>query len=283
MNVLVIGGTRFMGRHLVNELINQGQKVTIATRGVTKDDFLNKVDRLIIDRFNEKSIKDNLSNKFFDIVFDSLAYCSNDVKILLDHINCKRYVMISTTAVYKKHINTKEEEFDPLTNPLIWCERNEFPYEEVKRQAESALFQEYPDIESAAVRFPFVIGNDDYTKRLSFYIDHIVNQKPMFVDNFDKQMAFVRSDEAGKFLASFTVNGFSGAVNGASEGTISIKDIAAYLEKKTKKAPVLTWEGEKAPYNGVPEYSINIDKAKALGYKFSPLKTWIHELIDEYI
>ncbi len=42
MNILVIGGTRFMGKHLVLELIKSGHKVTIATRGRTADPFARK-------------------------------------------------------------------------------------------------------------------------------------------------------------------------------------------------------------------------------------------------
>ena len=283
MKVLVIGGNRFIGKNLVYDLIKNGYSVTIATRGKTEDPFGDSVKRIVFNRLDESSIKSNLSEEYFDVVFDSLAYCSNNVKILLNHIRCGRYVMISTTAVYKKHMDTKEDEFNPFEKELIWCGRNDFPYDVIKRQAECALFQHYSHIKSVAVRFPFVIGEDDYTKRLFFYVEHVLNRKPMFIDNYEKQMAFVRSDEAGKFLASFAANDFTGQINGASDGTISVKDIAEYVEGKTGTRPILFFDGEKAPYNGETEYSINTDKAKQLGFQFSPLKTWIYELIDYYI
>ena len=38
-----------------------------------------------------------------------------------------------------------------------------------------------------------------------------------------------------------------------------------------------------APYNGDPEFSINTDKAKALGFEFTDIHDWIYELIDYYI
>ncbi|MCK9618884.1 MAG: NAD-dependent epimerase/dehydratase family protein, partial [Lentimicrobiaceae bacterium] len=219
-----MGGTRFMGKHLIKSLITRGYTVTIATRGITSDGFKDSVNRVLINRTDADSIKNILSGTFYDVVFDSLAYCSNDVKYVLDSINCKKYVTISTTAVYDKHIDTKEYEFNPLKKPLVWCNRTDFPYDEIKRQVECAIYQEYPHIHSVSVRFPFAIGPDDYTKRLYFYIDHIINQKPMFIDYYDNQMAFVRSDEAGKFLAVFAENNFCGAINGASEQTISLKD-----------------------------------------------------------
>lgn len=39
MNILVIGGTRFFGIHMVNELLTAGYDVTIATRGKASDSF----------------------------------------------------------------------------------------------------------------------------------------------------------------------------------------------------------------------------------------------------
>ena len=76
---------------------------------------------------------------------------------------------------------------------------------------------------------------------------------------------------------------FCGAINGSSEGTISIREIIDYVEEKTGVKAVISKEGDEAPYNGEPEYSINTDQAKKLGYRFSTLKDWIFELLDYYI
>lgn len=283
MKILVIGGTRLMGRHLVSELLKKGHQVTIATRGLSKDPFGDSVHRIIFDRTKEESIRSQFSGLCFDVVFDSLAYCSEDIRILLDHLSCKRYIMISTTAVYNKHMDTKESEFDPLSGEVKWCGRGDFPYDEIKRQAERALFQNYPHLSSVAVRFPFVLGEDDYTNRLRFYVEHMISGQPMNIDNYAKQMAFVRSDEAGKFLAFFAENEFAGQINGASDGTISIKEIAEYAERKTGKKPLLSGNGDKAPYNGETEYSINTQRARELGFQFTPLRDWIFDLLDGYI
>ena len=39
MNILVIGGTRYFGIHMVNKLLEQGHDITIATRGKTPDSY----------------------------------------------------------------------------------------------------------------------------------------------------------------------------------------------------------------------------------------------------
>ena len=284
MNILVIGGTRFFGIPMIEELLKSGHDVTIATRGLSADSFGSRVKRLILDRTDAQSVRDALSGRRFDVIIDKLAYCSNDIKSVMDAADFDQYIQMSTTAVYEpKHINTVESDFDALSKELIWCGRPDFPYAEIKRQAECALWQQYPDRNWIAVRYPFVIGKDDYTQRLLFYVEHVMKSIPMFIDNLDCRMGFIRSDEAGKFLAFLAGKDFRGAVNGASDGTVSVREILNYVEQKTGKKAVIETGGDPAPYNGEPEYSINTDKANALGFRFSRLRDWIYDLLDYYI
>jgi hypothetical protein len=191
---------------------------------------------------------------------------------------------MSSTAIYEpKHWNTLEEDFNPLQKELIWCSRMGFSYEEIKRQAECALWQVYKNKKPIAVRYPFAIGKDDYTKRLLFYIEHTMNGIPMYIDNIDCQMSYIKSDEAGKFLAFLADKDFTGAINGSANGTISLREILNYVKYKTGKKAIIEKNGVKAPYNGESEYSINTDKAKSIGYIFSDLNDWIYELLDYYI
>lgn len=284
MEILVLGGTRFFGIHMVDALLEAGHDVTIATRGKVEDDFGDRVKRIVFERTSAESVKESIGDRHYDVVIDKLAYCSNDIKYVMDAVNCDKYIHTSTTAVYEpKHINTLEEEFDVYGKELVWCDRQAFPYDEIKRQAEYALYQIYPGKNWAAVRFPFVIGEDDYTERLLFYVEHTMKAIPMHIDNLECQMGFIRSDEAGKFMAFLAEQDFKGAINGSTKGTISVKEIIEYVEEKTGTHAVLSDEGEEAPYNGEPDYTINTDIAAELGFTFSNLKDWIYELLDYYI
>lgn len=179
MNILVIGGTRFFGIHMVNELLTAGYDVTIATRGKASDSFGDKVKRIFLERTKEESVREALSGTHYDVVIDKIAYCSNDIKYVMDVIDCDKYIYMSSTSVYNpKHINTVEADFDGIENELIWCDRKAFPYEQIKRQAECALWQQYPEKNWIAVRYPFAIGKDDYTKRLLFYVEHTMKSIP---------------------------------------------------------------------------------------------------------
>ena len=284
MNILVIGGTRFFGIHMVNELLTKGHDITIATRGNAIDEYGNRVRRIVIERTSEASMKKALSGMRYDVVIDKIAYCSNDIKYVMEAVDCDKYILMSSTAVYEpKHMNIVESDFDGSSRELIWCDRKDFSYTELKRQAECALWQKYSDRNWIAVRYPFVIGKDDYTKRLLYYVEHTMKSIPMNIDHLDYQMGYIRSEEAGKFIAFLVDKDIRGAVNGSSKGTISIREIIEYVEKKTGIKAVTDKTGENAPYNGEPEYSINTEKAESLGFRFSTLQDWIYELLDYYI
>ena len=284
MKILVIGGTRFFGIHTVNALLEKGHEVTIATRWNTPDSYGDKVKRICVERTDAQSLKEQLGGIYYDVVIDKLAYCSNDIKNVQEVINCGKYIHMSSTAVYNpKRMNTVEEDFNGVAGALVWCNRDAYSYDEIKRQAEYALWQQYPERSWVAVRYPFVIGQDDYTNRLEFYVEHVIKGIPMYIDNIDAQMSFIGSREAGEFMAFLVDKDFTGAVNGAAYGTISIREILTYVEGKTSAKAILSEDGDPAPYNGEPPYSINTQKAESLGYTFTELKNWIYELLDEYI
>jgi len=285
VNILVIGGTQFIGVHLVKQLLASGHEVTIATRGRAKDIFGKAVNRLTIERTDSERISYALSGKFYDVVYDSQAYSSNEIKYLLDAVTCGKYIETSTVSVYYPNFKPKlsESDFDPRRYPLKWCSRNDFGYDEIKRQAECAMFQAYSHISCVAVRFPLVIGEDDYTGRLYFYVEHIVKSMPMCIDNLNAKMEFVMSCEAGKFLAWLADKNFCGSINAANYGSISLAEIIKYVESKCGTNAIISDNGTQAPFNGFPDYGLNLEEAGRIGYTFPNLTAQLHNLLDMYI
>lgn len=283
MHILILGGTRFFGKHVVRTALERGHDVTIGTRGRTADDFGSAVRRIRLDRLDPESLRANLTGRRFDAVIDNLCYCSNDVRNLLDVLDCSRYVMTSSSSVYINQPEIFESDFDPLTKPLAWCGRDDFPYEEVKRQAECALFQKYAHVSAAAVRYPYVIGTDDYTNRLRFYVEHAVRGIPMHIDNIDSRIGFIRAEDAGAFLVHLAESDFRGSINGCNAGVFGIGEILEYVRQQTGKSAVLSPDGEPAPYNGETDYSMNTDLAASTGFTFPPIRPWIYSLLDHYI
>ena len=92
MKILVLGGTRFFGIPMVEQLLQDGHEVTIATRGRAQDSFGDRVNRMTLDRTNPDSLKQALAGKHYDVVIDKIAYCSNDIKILMEVLDCDKYI-----------------------------------------------------------------------------------------------------------------------------------------------------------------------------------------------
>lgn len=76
---------------------------------------------------------------------------------------------------------------------------------------------------------------------------------------------------------------FTGPINGTSAGTVSVCDVAAYVEKQTGKSMLLASDGLPGPYNGEKAYSICTDLAQKSGFSFSYLDTWFYDFLDVYI
>lgn len=278
MKILVLGGTRFFGIPMIQALLNYGHDITIATRGNQKDPFGNRVTRIIADRQNQEDLKKIFKNKHYDLVIDKIAYASNDIKRLLDVISCDRYMLTSTTAVYEFM-----QDFNPFHDNFLYVNRNDDVYRVTKRYAECALIQDYPQIPCVIVRYPFVVGLDDYTKRISFYIDHILTETSMFIDNLDTPLHFIDSQEAGQFMAYLAHENVTGIYDGASVGEITPRQLIKLIENITNKKAILDACGEKAPYNQTPYFKVDTSPASKLGFYFSDLSDWMELLIKQLI
>lgn len=279
LNVLVVGGTRFMGICLVKELLARGNRVTIATRGISHDSFGLHVDRLKLDVADPESVKRALGEKYFDVVFDNLAYCSLYADNILSNVKCRKYIQLSSIAAYAQRTpDMSENLFDPYKLPMELC-GTDAGYGKGKRQAEAIAYQKYPQFDVVTVRIPYVTKTD----RLYYYCKNIVKQIPMIIRDTSHGFTFIRDTEVGKFLPWIAAQNFVGPINLASEGMITIQMILDYIEKKVgKKALIDTENGTDSPFNE-NTFSLNMDKAKRLGWNTSNIHDWFWKLMDEYI
>lgn len=277
--VLVIGGTRFMGVQLVWELIRRGNDVTIATRGQVKDKFGDRVSRIILDLQDENIVKNALKGKQFDVVYNNLAYCSNYVRNILDNIQCKKYIQLSSIAVYlNRKENIVEEDFNAKNIQLKWSNVDD-NYARGKMQAEAAVVQAFSHIPYTLVRIPYVTR----TERLYYYCNHVVNGIPMNIKDLNIRYSFVQDIEVGKFLAWIAAQDYIGTLNFSSIGNISIDEILKYIERKTGyKAIIDNGVKDDVPFDK-DTFSLNLEKAESIGYKISNIHTWFWKLLDEYI
>ncbi len=293
--VLVLGGTRFMGIKLVEQLYKQNALVTIATRGLHKDNFGNKVDRIVIDRLKPDSLKHKFDNLYFDVVFDNSAYCSNAVDNILSIIKFNKYIHVSSSAVYTDDVVHKAEEmFDPYSMKLKMLDKTE-DYGLGKRYAESVLCQKYGDINFCIVRIPFVVetenlDNKELNMRLYFYAEHIMKSIPMNVDNNDYVCSFVRTSEEADFLIYLACSEHSGIFNFSSAGSVKVSEIIEYIERKSGRKAVISADGDLHPFNSKHfrndsrnGIEFDLTNVKSAEYEPSDLREWLYPLLDKYI
>lgn len=286
--VLVLGGTRFFGKRLVTNLMDSGADVTILTRGNSKDDLGNTVTRLTADRKDPDSLRQAVGSCDYDIVYDNICYTPEEAGYTAELFAGRvgHYVLTSTLSVYDFADHPlKEEDFDPYRYPVV--RRNslsDYSYKEGKRQAEAVLFSRH-DLNVAAVRFPIVLGTDDYTKRLLFHIEHALKGEAIGLPAPDAQISFIHAEEAAQFLKWVGEVRFEGPINACSNGSVSVREIMDMIKENTGKIAALqpsAGSEHMSPF-GIPgDWTMDNSRAAAAGFSFWSLKEWMLQLISEY-
>src|SRR5229473_2858821 len=159
MNCLVIGGTQFIGRQLVADLLKAGHAVTVLHRR-PKHDLGRRVKNITADRNDPQAIKSALAGTKFEVVFDHVydwergttaAQVEGTVRAAGNHLH--RYIFMSSVAAYGDGLNHHEgDALAPDDAPELYV-RN-------KAMSERALFRLHQRIglPVVTVRPPYVYG-----------------------------------------------------------------------------------------------------------------------------
>ncbi|ELY53813.1 NAD-dependent epimerase/dehydratase family protein [Natronolimnohabitans innermongolicus] len=183
-DALVIGGTRFIGRHLVAELLEADYDVTLLNRGTRENPFDadERVSHVEGDRTNDSALESAAMTVDPDAVFDCVAYHPKDVRAATRIFDdCEAYVYVSSGAAYgREEIPKREGE-----TPLEACTADQAvdetgaTYGNRKAEGDRAVFAAAENgVRAMSVRPPIVYGPHDYTERLDWWIDR--------VDRFDR-------------------------------------------------------------------------------------------------
>ena len=182
MRVLVIGGTRFIGRATVEELLRRGHTVAVFHRGRTPNPFGDRVTELLGDRLDRASVREAIGHVPFDGVVD-IAYAwdartgANEIASVADALGKppQRYVYLSSASVYAEGRMplTEEGPRDPMLGT----------YSEDKIAAEDALFEanRLDRFPISIIRPPFVYGPWNNIPREAWFWDRIVAGRPVIV------------------------------------------------------------------------------------------------------
>lgn len=287
-NILVIGGTRFFGRKLVELLVEDGHNVSIITRGESGNPFGDKVEHILVDRLNKDELSKKVKGRFFDIVFDNICYSPNDAYDFCEIFNGKigKLVFTSTLSTYEIDGKIKNEtDFDPYHYEIQMGNREDFSYGEGKRLAE-AVFYKFAQFPVVSVRFPIVMGKDDYTRRLHFHVERILHEEEIAFVNLNAEMSFIRASEAAQFLKWAGLTDIEGPYNATANGKIKLADLIKLIEQVTGKTANVSFkenENNFSPYAVPMTWYMSNEKAKNAGFQFEDLHNWLKPLIEAIV
>jgi len=285
MKALVIGGNRFFGKRLVSLLLKKGAKVTLMNRGLLDDGFGNQVSRIHLDRRTLQKDYPAPANEQWDIIYDQVCYDASEAHGACEAFSGKtqKFVFTSTSSVYKDGENRNESAFDSKKYAFDIPINQEKDYGEAKRQAE-ATFSKEASFPLSVVRFPFVLGEDDYTGRLKFHVDHVLQNKPIYFPDIDAKVSMIFAADAATFLESLSERELIGPINCCAEDPISLRQMMELIENITRKKMRVASEptgGDHSPYGVSASGTLNIDRVKSLGFNPSPILQWLPDLIQK--
>jgi len=173
MRLLVIGGTRFVGRHVVASALERGHEVTIFHRGGAQPCIFAEAEHRHGDRNSDLSA---LRSGEWDATVDVNAYLPAQVSGLADVLadRAGAFLFVSSISVYAPPPGpglTEDAELIELADPTVTDITDE-TYGGLKVLCERAAAKAYAD-ELLIIRPTYVIGPYDYTWRLPHWLGRI--------------------------------------------------------------------------------------------------------------
>ena len=304
MDVLVIGGTRFVGYLVVWRLLARGDRVTVFNRGTHPDPFGNRVERIRGDR-TAPDFPRPLAGRRFDATVDFAAYKPADVRAVIEGLadRAGHYVFISTGQVYlvREDCPTPSREVDYegplLARPQDAAELPEWEYGMGKRACEDLLAQAGGRLPSTRLRIPMVNGERDHYRRIDSYLWRILDGGPVLLPDGGTEMT---RHVYGLDVASAIVTllhderTYGQAFNLCQQEIASVSDLVGMLIERAG-APDNRVEVPRERLDGLPAREISpfshrwmsvLDPSLAqreLGFSHRPLGVYLSSIVASFL
>ena len=278
MNILIIGGSRFVGPLIIYKLIKNGHDITIFNRGKIKSNYEN-IKFIQGDRRNGFNIKNN-----FDVVIDTCAYNGLQTKQAITQLNFDYYLNFGTAASYKKTEIFPLTEDSELGDWSLWGS-----YNKGKVECEEVL--ENSNIKYATIRPVYILGKNNYVDREHFIFSRIKNKIPLILPgNGEAKIQFVFAEDVTNSIILLAEKKLEGAFNCCNDDIITLKNLVKEMGKIVGINPIIKFnldaDGESHDEKEFPFANENFycsnKKLKSLGIKFTPLLKGLKEDYENY-
>lgn len=245
--ILILGGTNFIGRNLVQQLIALNQfDVTLFNRGKTNPALFPTVRKIVGDR--KTNDIEQLSKEQYDVVMDISCYYPADLSNILKVLQGKpRYILISSCSVYKP-----APIFQTEAHTLLTCTEAEAvgttnaSYGQRKAECDRVLMT--TDLDYLILRPSIVYGAYDYTDRFYYWLYQVREQATLLVPDNGKQLfscTYVQ-DLVASMIEGISIENHQKIYNVVTHSKISISEMIKTAESLLQKSP--TW------LNASPEF-----------------------------
>lgn len=208
LSILVLGGTRFVGRALARSLHAQGHRITVSSRrpqsapagvGVEAGERQQAISRMVSRSFQP------------DLVLDFTAYDAAAVRQAMQGFPQADYLLVSSTWVTRLWPRARADEMAPASTPRP-ADMPEATWNYVRNKAlAEAVVAEHAMLESRRraariVRLPIMWGSDDHTGRLAFYVGRLAQGRLLLVDGGLNRAQIVWSQDVVKLIGAVIHN-----------------------------------------------------------------------------
>ena len=220
MNVLIIGGTRFLGRHLVDAALARGHTVTLFHRGKTNADLFPEVEKLHGDRSIDLSA---LRGRRWDAVIDTCGYVPAHVKLSAEALAdaTDLYVFVSSISAYRdSHVAAIDESYPLAMMPAVEAAKVTSPaqitgenYGPLKVLCEQVVEQALPN-HALIIRPGLIVGPFDSSDRFTYWVRRIGRGDDVFIpDTLDQQWQVIDARDLAQWMIVMTEGKRTGAFN----------------------------------------------------------------------
>lgn len=199
--VLVVGGSYFVGKYIVENLVKDGFKVTTLNRGTKGKIFGDEVEYIFCDRNNSNEMEEKLSGRTFDYVIDTSILNNHHAEIIYECLNkdsIKKYFFISSSAVYSPSNELPINEEGIKGANEYWQEYGIDKYEAERFFLEQFKKSKFPVV---ILRPPYIYGEGNYIYRESFFFERVLNNQQIIVPNYGETLVqFIHIEDLYKCI-----------------------------------------------------------------------------------
>src|SRR4051812_46918651 len=174
MRILLLGGTSFLGRHLIDEALARGHEVTLFNRGQTNPGLYPQVEELRGERGGDLAA---LQGRRWDRVLDTSGYLPADVRRSAGLLAgaADHYAFISSISVYADTATAGQDESAPVAQLPECADEGALggeTYGALKALCEQAVQEAFGE-RALVVRPGLIVGPHDGTNRFGYWVHRI--------------------------------------------------------------------------------------------------------------